>query len=128
MTTTKTKTAADIVPFTIDEQRRLLGLAHAHALDQLFEAQQTIAWHEAEPGRLSRHAMLRGNKGAWTDRAERAGRELARARETLASTSTLVEKIEAVFEVAEQQEVEAFAAAMSERWKAAKAADRKAGK
>jgi CRISPR/Cas system CMR-associated protein Cmr5 small subunit len=120
-----TKTPKDLVPFTFNEQRKLLSLAHGAALDTLFQAQETIAWHESKPGRLSRHSLLRGNKSAWMEREERAARELARAKETLVEYAALVEKIEAVFEVAETAEVEAFAASMAQRYREATAGDKK---
>jgi hypothetical protein len=125
--TTMTK-APQLVPFTDEEKRAMLNLAHGAAIDSLHEAQQTIAWLEGGPDRMSARSLLRGHRRAWMDREERRERELASARETVAKRTALVEKLEAVFAVADDADIEQFAQAMAGMWRDAKAADRKARK
>jgi hypothetical protein len=122
-----TTTTTGLVPFTHEEKRKLMGMAYSGLLDQLHEAQQTVAWYEGGTDRLSPHKLLRGNsRRTWMDRAENGTRALGRARQTVIETIILIEKMEALFDVAEREEVDAFAAAMAARWSEAKAADAKA--
>jgi hypothetical protein len=113
---TKPTRPAMPAPFTEQEKRTVFSLAHSAALDSLHEAQQTIAWLEGGPDRMSRHSLLRNHR-SWTERAERGARELANAKETVAKRTALVEKIEALFAIEEEAHIEAFAEAFRTRRK-----------
>jgi hypothetical protein len=124
--TTTTKT--ELPHLDENDLRSLFNLAHSKAIDYIHEADQDIAWLAAAPGRMSRHAMLRGHRDTWSDREERGQRELANAKDRRAKYIALVEKLEAVFAAEFDAGIADFAAAMRERWAAAKRADRKGGK